>query len=87
MQELPSAAVAATIGEKRADGAVPITLAANATALYVVLTTRAHGRFSDNAFVLEVGRNLLTWNISSPSTEVFNQYDLTVRRCRLSDQV
>jgi hypothetical protein len=59
MQALPSAAVTATVGDKQADDAVPITLTANATALYVVLTTRAQGRFSDNAFLLEVGQTVV----------------------------
>jgi hypothetical protein len=32
---------------------VPIVVSANQTALFVVLTTAAPGRFSDNAFLLE----------------------------------
>jgi len=39
-----------------ADGSVDITLTADATALYVTLTTLAHGRFSDNAFALPTGK-------------------------------
>ena len=62
---LPKAVVTASVGELVAlpsplakstrGGTVPITLSTNATALYVVLTTRADGRFSDNAFLLEAG--------------------------------
>ena len=49
-KSLPKAAVSFTVG---ASGA--ITLTTTATALYVVLTTAASGRFSDNAFLLEAG--------------------------------
>lgn len=55
---LPKAVVAAKVGGNRsvAHGTtVPITLTTNATAVYVVLTTRANGRFADNAFLLEAG--------------------------------
>ena len=38
-----------------AGASVPIKLTATATALYVVLTTAANGRFSDNALLLEAG--------------------------------
>jgi hypothetical protein len=34
---------------------VPIVLNANATAMFVVLTTQAPGRFSENAILLEAG--------------------------------
>jgi hypothetical protein len=59
MQGLPATAVTATVGAKHSDDTVPITLTANATALYVVLTTRAQGRFSDNAVVLEAGQKVV----------------------------
>ena len=45
----PAATVVATIGAPSADGSVPVTLTANATALFVTLTTLAAGRFSDNS--------------------------------------
>ena len=38
-----------------ADSTVAISLTTDAVALYVILTTRAHGRFSDNAFALLPG--------------------------------
>ena len=38
---------------------MPITLTTNATALYVVLTTAAAGRFSDTAFLLETGQTVV----------------------------
>ena len=49
-RSLPKAAVSFKVG-----GSGAITLSTNATALYVVLTAAAAGRFSDNAFLLEVG--------------------------------
>ena len=47
---LPKAVVSFTVG---ASGA--ITLTTTATAMYVILTAAAAGRFSDNAFLLEAG--------------------------------
>ena len=38
--------------EAAADGTVFVTLRSNRLALFVVLTTRAQGRFSENAFAL-----------------------------------
>jgi hypothetical protein len=42
-----------------------IELSTNATAVYVVLTTRAQGRFSENALLLEAGTtktiSFLSW--------------------------
>ena len=50
---LPPAAVSATVAKTaNADGTVDVTLKANATALYVTLTTAAQGRFTDNAFAV-----------------------------------
>ena len=55
---LPAAKVAATVAAApAADGSIGIALDANATALYVTLTTLAHGRFSDNAFAMSPGRS------------------------------
>ena len=64
---LPAANVSATVGEATpGTGHVPITLRSTATALYVVLTTAAAGRFSDNAFVLHSGEprtvNFVAWS-------------------------
>ena len=59
MQGLPLAAVTATVGDEQTDGTIPIRLTANGTALYVVLTPRANGRFSDNAIVLEEGQTVV----------------------------
>jgi hypothetical protein len=45
--------VRAAVGTPRADGAVPVTVTVTGgAALHVTLTTRAQGRFSDNAFPL-----------------------------------
>ena len=52
---LPPANVTATVGAATAAGTVPITLRTNATALFVVLTSHAAGRFSDNSLLLEAG--------------------------------
>ena len=52
---LPAANVTATVGAATAAGTVPITLRTNATALFVVLTSQAAGRFSDNSLLLEAG--------------------------------
>ena len=41
------------------DGTIDITLTTDNVAMYVVLTTRAHGRFSDNAFVLLPGQRVV----------------------------
>jgi hypothetical protein len=48
---LPQAAVTADI--KMVDGVPTIDLTTNATAMFVVLTTKAIGRFSENALLLE----------------------------------
>ena len=54
---LPAATVTATVASAPSpDGSVLITLDASATALYVTLTTLAHGRFSDNAFAMAPGK-------------------------------
>lgn len=46
---LPAATVTFSIGAPAADNSVPITITTDKTALFVVLTTLAQGRFSDNA--------------------------------------
>ena len=56
---LPQAAVTSDI--KMADGKPAIDLTTNATAMFVVLTTAANGRFSDNAFLLEKGAAKRVW--------------------------
>ncbi|CAJ1426374.1 unnamed protein product, partial [Effrenium voratum] len=53
---LPPAKVNATVAAAaNADGSIDISLTADRTALYVTLTTLAHGRFSDNAFAMAPG--------------------------------
>ena len=54
---LPKANVTATVGpwSPSTRGGVPITVQTTATALFVVLTTQAPGRFSDNGFLIERG--------------------------------
>jgi len=54
--QLPTAVVSAGIAEApNADGSIDVVVSASATALYVVLTSLAQGRFSDNAFALPPG--------------------------------
>ena len=57
--KLPAdASVTATVGAVvPKTGEIEILLSAKATAMFVVLTTLANGRFSDNAFLLEAGTN------------------------------
>eukprot|EP01052_Picozoa_sp_SAG31_P009850 SAG31_NODE_527_length_14452_cov_4.274925_4_plen_1132_part_00 len=54
---LPAAAVNVTVADKPSPGAetVDVVLTTNATAIYVVLTTQAAGRFADNVMLLEAG--------------------------------
>ena len=44
-----------------------ITLATSATAMFVTLTTKEQGRFSDNAFLLEAGAvrkvSFVAWDV------------------------
>ena len=54
---LPKATVTATVEKAGSNGLIPITVSATATAMFVVLTTAAEGRFSDNAFLLEAGKD------------------------------
>jgi hypothetical protein len=59
MSALPKAAVTASVGAPRAAGKgqiVPITVEADGAALFVGLTTAAHGRFSRNFFVMAKGK-------------------------------
>ena len=57
---LPNATVTATVGTPAADGSsVPITVSADAVALFVGLTTAAHGRFSRNFFVMSAGSTVV----------------------------
>merc|ERR1711862_846040 len=50
---VPFATVSMLLSEARNDdGTVNVTVSSNKVALYVTLTTRAQGRFSDNAFFL-----------------------------------
>ncbi len=58
---LPPSTVTAAVGAPLADGSVPITLTASATALFVHLTTLAQGRFSDNSLLLTPGVSSLTF--------------------------
>eukprot|EP01047_Picozoa_sp_COSAG01_P040745 COSAG01_NODE_3448_length_6086_cov_4.407049_8_plen_432_part_00 len=74
-QQLAPAKISWSIGPVSADGnRVKISLRSNATALYVVLTTAAQGRFSDNAFLLRGGvvRDLdfLSWSGAMDSAKV-----------------
>lgn len=46
------------VGSTTGTGSAVVTLSSNATALYVVLTTQASGRFQDNAVLLEKDKPL-----------------------------
>jgi len=52
LEVAPNAIVTAVVGTPNADGLIPVTVTATATALLVTLTTLAPGVFSDNAFLL-----------------------------------
>ena len=56
---VPPAAVTAAVGELAPDSptSVPLTITTNATAVWVVLSTLAQGRFSDNAFLVHPGQD------------------------------
>lgn len=58
---LPAATVTAAAGTPAADGTVPIVLTSDKTALFVVLTTLAQGRFSDNAVIIAPGQTTLSF--------------------------
>lgn len=54
---LPKATVSATVGSPSGDGtSVPVTVSADGAALFVGLTTAAHGRFSRNFFIMPQGQ-------------------------------
>lgn len=58
--QLPAAKVDVVVGQGiNADGTVDVTVKADHVALFVTLTTLAHGRFSDNAFLLLPGSRTL----------------------------
>lgn len=59
--QLPPTTVTAAVGAPAADGTVPITLTASATALFVHLTTLAQGRFSDNSLILLPGNTVVSF--------------------------
>ena len=57
MSALPKATVTATVGAPLpGQSLVPITVEADGAALFVGLTTAAHGRFSENFFVMAKGK-------------------------------
>ena len=59
---LPKAAVTVAVGTPLPDGSsVPITVSADGAALFVGLTTAAHGRFSRNFFILPKGQAILSF--------------------------
>ena len=56
MLPLPPANVTAVVAARvNADGSANVTVASDATALFVTLVTLAQGRFDDNAFLLPAG--------------------------------
>jgi hypothetical protein len=55
VMQLPVASVVAIVGDEAGAGGAEITVSSTATAMFVVLTTTEHGRFSDNAMLIEAG--------------------------------
>ena len=51
--KLPAAEVTVRLG--RGENSPTLVLETNATALFVTVTARAHGRFSDNFFAMRAG--------------------------------
>jgi len=81
--DLPAAKVSATVAaEPNADGSVDIELSTDKTAVYVTLTTLAHGRFSDNAFAMSPGRGTVKF-IPFGSSSHLNSIDLLRRSLRV----
>ena len=78
--QLQQTTVSATVVAQDAstDGSIPIILTARATAVFVVLTTLAQGRFSDNAFTLLPGNTTITFIPHGPG-----QRDLLVQSLRV----
>ena len=78
--QLQPTTVSATVVAQDAstDGSIPIILTARATAVFVVLTTLAQGRFSDNAFTLLPGNTTITFIPHGPG-----QRDLLVQSLRV----
>ncbi|EDQ89170.1 uncharacterized protein MONBRDRAFT_25837 [Monosiga brevicollis MX1] len=65
--DVPAASIDASVATKaNADGTVNITLSTKSPAFYVVLTTRAQGRFSDNAFYLAPGTTVRSYRPATP---------------------
>jgi hypothetical protein len=60
MRLAKSMATVVVADEANADGTVDIDVSASHVAMYVTLTTLAHGRFSDNAFLLGSNGKLQT---------------------------
>jgi beta-mannosidase len=52
LEVVAGAVVTAVVGAPNADGTIPVTVSATATAVLVTLTTLASGVFSDNVFLL-----------------------------------
>lgn len=79
---LPAATVEAKVASKNnLDGSVDITLTTDNTALYVVLTTLAQGRFSDNAFALRPGSTTVQFVPLKPLTDI--ELETLVRSLRV----
>ena len=53
------ASITAGVGGVNLDGSVSVTVASDVVAVWVTLTTRAHGRFEDNAFVMQPGSRVI----------------------------
>ena len=80
---LPAASVKAAVGAPQADGSVPITLTASATALFVHLTTLAQGRFSDNSLLLAPGDTVVSFLPWGPLDAGLLQSSLRVEHVQL----
>ena len=80
---LPAATVTAAFGAPQADGSVPITLTASATALFVHLTTLAQGRFSDNSLLVPPGDTVVSFLPGGPLDAELLRSSLRVEHVQL----
>jgi hypothetical protein len=72
------------IADEAPDGSVPITISASAPALFVSLTTAAHGHFSENSFLVQSARIPKTVHFL-PSKEVAFDLNVLKKTLRIED--
>jgi hypothetical protein len=76
LEQLPNATISVTVGQPQGER-VPITLRPTHLALYVVLTTLARGRFSDNVLLLPPGQDtrieFIVWGGGAGAVDVLRK--------------